>query len=264
MSDARSTGDRIQRSPGFEKAARAGHLGSGVVHLLIGYITVRLALGGGGNADQSGALGELASRPGGAVVLWIAVVAFLALAAWRVVEASVGKKSDADSGGVTDRLKAGSLAVVYLAFAWSAFTFASGSGKSSGQQNAGITARLMESGIGKVVLIVAAVVIVAVGIYHVYKGVSTNFTDDLQGGVGRPVRAIGVAGYSAKGLVLTGAGVLVAVAVLTADPSKATGLDGALKTLGSQPFGQVLLVLAGLGLALYGVYAFVLARHAKM
>lgn len=259
-----SRGDRIQNSTAFERAARAGHLVSGVLHLLIGYIAVRLALGQGGNADQSGALGELASKPGGAVMLWIAVVAFLALAAWRILEAVVGKKTEADSGSATDRLKAGALAVVYLAFAWSALNFARGAGQSTGQQNAGLTARLMESTIGKVVLVVAAAVIIGVGAYHVYKGISTKFEKDLEGHVGRPVRVIGVVGYTAKGLALVGVGVLVAAAVLTADPGKATGLDGAVKTLGAQPFGQILLVLAGVGIALYGAYAVVMARHARM
>ena len=43
------------------------------------------------------------------------------------------------------------------------------------------------------------------------------------------------------------------VAVLQSEPSKASGIDGALKTLGSQPYGQVLLILAGVGIALYGL-----------
>lgn len=254
---------RMQRSTAFERAARAGHAVSGVLHLLIGWITIRLAFGQGGNADQSGALAELASKPGGRVALWVAVVAFVALALWRVTEAVVGKKreSGSDTG---DRLKAVALAVVYLAFAWSAFGYARGSGRSSGEQNAGITARLMQSTPGKGVLLIAAAVIVGVGVYHVYKGVSTNFRDDLDGSVGRGVTWLGIAGYTAKGIALAGAGLLVAVSVFTADPSKSTGLDGAVKTLGAQPYGQVLLVLAGLGIGLYGIYAFVLARRATM
>ncbi|WP_148311175.1 DUF1206 domain-containing protein, partial [Nocardia brasiliensis] len=42
------------------------------------------------------------------------------------------------------------------------------------------------------------------------------------------------------------------------------GLDGALKILGAQPFGMVLLIVAGLGIITYGLYSFVLARYAKM
>ena len=56
----------------------------------------------------------------------------------------------------------------------------------------------------------------------------------------------------------------VVAAVFTSDPSKATGIDGAIKTLGAQPFGRFLLILAGVGIGLYGLYAFVLARRAQM
>lgn len=256
--------ESVQNSTLFERAARAGHFVSGLLHILIGYIAIRLAFGQGGNADQSGALAELGSKPGGSIALWIAVVAFLALAIWRIMEAIVGKKSDQDEGSAMDRLKAGALAVVYIAFAWSTFGFAKGSGESSGQQNAGMTARLMENGFGKLVLIVVGLVVIGVGGYHVYKGVSKNFLDDLEGHQSKGVEYLGIAGYAAKGVALIGAGALVIVAVFTSDPSKATGIDGAVKTLGEQPFGQILLILAGIGIGLYGLYAFVLARHAKM
>ena len=71
-------------------------------------------------------------------------------------------------------------------------------------------------------------------------------------------------GYVAKGLVLAGAGVLVIVATFTSDPAKASGIDAAVKTLGSAPFGKVLLVFAAVGIAAYGVYSFVRSRHAEM
>lgn len=256
--------DSAQHNPAFEKAARAGHLVSGILHLLIAYITMRIAFGEGGDADQSGALAEVAARPGGPVALWIAVVAFLALALWRLVEAVVGKKRDHDGGSVLDRLKAVALAGVYLAFAWSAFRFARGAGESSGEQNAGMTADLMTSTAGRIVVLAAAAIIVGVGAYHVYKGASKNFLDDLAGGRSATVEKVGIAGYVAKGLALAGAGVLVGAAVFTSDPAKATGLDAAIKTLGTQPYGRILLVLAAVGIGLYGIYAFVLARFAKM
>ncbi|ANS25223.1 hypothetical protein R1CP_02375 [Rhodococcus opacus] len=262
--------DRATDSNTFERVARAGHVMSGFVHLLIAYIIVQLAFGTGGNADQSGALGALAAKPGGRFVLWVAMVAFIAMALWRLAETVLGPHVTENSGGdgdntsLLDRAKAFGLAVVYFAFAFSAYQFASGGGKSSGQQNAGMSARLMESGGGKILLVVVGLVAIAIGGYHIYKGASKNFLDDLKGTPSKLVEPLGVVGYVAKGLVIAGAGVLVIVAVFNADPSKATGLDGAVKTLGSAPFGQFLLVLAGLGIAAYGLYSFVMARYARM
>ena len=69
---------------------------------------------------------------------------------------------------------------------------------------------------------------------------------------------------SAAIMRLAGAGVLVIVATLQADPSKATGFDAAVKTLGHAPFGRVLLVVAALGIAAFGAYSFVRSRHGRM
>jgi hypothetical protein len=100
--------------------------------------------------------------------------------------------------------------------------------------------------------------------YHVYKGASRNFLDDLKGNSSDLVRRLGTVGYIAKGLVIAGAGVLVVVAASRSQPNKATGFDGALKTLGAQPYGVALLIVAGLGIITYGLYSFAMARYTKM
>ncbi|MCZ4554376.1 DUF1206 domain-containing protein [Rhodococcus maanshanensis] len=263
-----SAAERVAQNSVFERFARAGYVTSGLVHLIIGYIAIRLALGGGGAADQSGALAELASKPGGVLALWVATVAFAAMALWRLAETIFGRSTDPKDqdpmSEVFDRGKALALAVVYLAFAYSTLEFTRGRGKSTGQQDAGISAHMMQSAAGTVALVTAGLVIVAVGGYHVYKGASQNFLEDLHGAPSNVVRTLGIAGYVAKGLVLAEVGVLVVVAAIVSDPNRATGLDGALKSLLSQPFGPVLVVVAGLGLITYGLYSFAMARYTKM
>jgi Domain of Unknown Function (DUF1206) len=262
--------DRATDSNLFERAARAGHIVSGLLHLLIAYIIFRLAFGSKESADQSGALAEVTEKPGGKLVLWIAAVAFVAMALWRIAEMIVGphatEPGNGDSGvsGLFDRAKAGGVAVVYFAFAYSAVDFARGSGQSSGKQNAGLSARLMENTAGKFLLVVVGLVVIAIGGYHVYKGVTKKFLDDLKTSGSAIVTPLGVIGYTAKGLVLVGAGILVIVASIKSDPSKATGIDGAVKTLGEAPFGQFLLIVAALGIAAYGLYSFAMARYARM
>jgi hypothetical protein len=59
-------------------------------------------------------------------------------------------------------------------------------------------------------------------------------------------------------------GILFVIAAVTADPSKATGLDGALKSLAALPFGTVILFLVAIGLVAYGIYCFFRARFARL
>ena len=81
-------------------------------------------------------------------------------------------------------------------------------------------------------------IIVAVGGYHIYKGASHNFLDDLEGRSSALVRRVGMLGYIAKGLAIAGAGVLVIVAASRSEPNKATGLDGPSKPSGPNPTAQ--------------------------
>jgi hypothetical protein len=253
----------------FEWVARSGYVVSGLLHVVIGYLAIRIALGtGGGSADQSGALAALAAKPGGIIALWVATIALLIMALWRLAETVLGRSTDPKKQAVTteilDRATALALAVVYSGFAYSTFGFARGNGKSTGAQNSGVSARLMQTATGTVVLILGGLIVVAVGGYHVYKGASRTFLDDLAGTSSALVRRLGLIGYIAKGIVIAGAGVLVILAASLSEPNRATGLDAALKTLGAQPYGAILLILAGLGIIVYGFYSFAMARYTKM
>lgn len=259
---------RATDSNAFEYAARAGFAASGVLHLLVGYIILQIALGGGGNADQSGALATLANQTGGKVVLWIATIGLFALGLWRLAEAVIGAKPGERTAGEDSpawkRAKAVGLAIANFAIAFSAMQFATGGGQSSGQQNSGMSAQLMQHGWGKLLLIVVGLGVIAVGGYHVYKGATKKFLKDLRVSGGTGINAVGVAGYVAKGLVLAGAGILVIVATLQADPAKASGLDAAVKTLGQAPFGKFLLIIAAIGIAAFGAYSFVRSRYGRL
>lgn len=249
--------ERATHSEAFQLGARAGFAVSGVLHLLVGYIILHIALGSGGTADQSGALATLAQSGGGALLLWLTAGGLAALGVWRLAETVVVDRT-------SKRLKAFGLGVVYLAIAFSAAKFAMGSGEASATRNAALSARLMSNGWGKLVLIAVGVGIIAVGGYHVYKGVTKRFLKDLIVPGGPVVTPLGVAGYVAKGVVLAGAGTLLIVATFTVDPAKASGLDGAVKTLGAAPFGKVVLIAAALGFAAYGLYSFARSRYCRL
>lgn len=77
------TARRLADHPSLRRLARAGFAASGLIHLMLGWIAGRAAVGGGGEADQDGALAALRAAPAGSVILWACVVGFLALALWQ-------------------------------------------------------------------------------------------------------------------------------------------------------------------------------------
>ncbi|WP_423918654.1 DUF1206 domain-containing protein [Frigoribacterium sp. 2-23] len=263
--DARGVASRLQNSRPMTTLARVGFAMNGVIHILIGVIALGVAFGDGGEADQGGALGQLASHPGGAVLLWVIVVGLWALGSFQILEAALVRGTERDDWA--ERAKAGGKGIAYLAVGFTAFTFARGGSSDSSGQTQSISARLLAAPGGVVLLVVLGLAVIAIGAYLVAKGARQKFREDLvvpAGSAGRTTVALGVVGYVAKGVALGVVGVLFVVAAVTADPSEATGLDGALKSLASLPFGQVVLTAVALGLIAFGVYSFVRARRARL
>ncbi len=259
----------------LERLARIGYVVDGVLHLIIGVIVLRLALGSGSGEEASptGALSELSSTGFGTFALWVTVVAFVALGIWQAVNAAAGvgtagiHRQDASRTG--ERVKAAAKAVLYLGLAYTAFRFTQGQGSSQSAQSQDVTAQLVQSTGGRVLVGAVGLVVLGVGAYLVYKGATKKFLEDLQGTgrsreVSKAIRVLGTAGYVAKGVAVAVLGVLLVYAAAQADAAEATGLDGAFRTIGEQPFGQVLLILMGVGIAAFGVYLFARARYQRM
>ncbi|WP_206691191.1 DUF1206 domain-containing protein [Quadrisphaera sp. INWT6] len=251
---ARATRERL------EPVARVGYAISGVLHVLIGVLAVRLALGvRGGSADQSGALAAVAGTPGGQVLLWAASAALAALAVWHLVDGALELRWRQHGDGVKDLAKG----LVYSAVVVTAATYAAGGETDTEDTSDDVTEQLMENLLGTLAVGAAGLAVLGVGVYHVVKGVRLRFRDDvrLPEGPGRmAVDVAGVLGYTAKGLALGVVGVLFVGAAATNDPREAGGLDAALRALLELPAGPGVLVAVGTGFAAYGVYAAVRAR----
>ncbi len=58
-----------------------------MLHILIGVLAIRLAFGKANEADQEGAMAQLAAQPAGSVLLWTGFGACVALALWQISEA---------------------------------------------------------------------------------------------------------------------------------------------------------------------------------
>lgn len=261
--DAGRAARRLSDHPWLERLARVGHAGSGLIHLVIGWIALQVALGGSSeNADQGGALEVLREGPLGAALLWFCVVGLAALALFQLLEGIVG------GGEPSDRAKALGRGVLYGALGLTAFTVARGGSGDSEESTSEITATLMSAPAGQLLVAAVGLGIVAGGGYHLYKGLTRKFTEDLVstggGDLGRGVEVAGMVGYAAKGVALLIVGGLFVLAAWQSDPEEAGGLDTALRSLADTAPGTVLLVVVALGLVLYGVYSFARARFARL
>ncbi|KQQ18959.1 hypothetical protein ASF48_16595 [Rathayibacter sp. Leaf299] len=264
---AKQAADDAQDSTAVRTLARFGYAANGLVHILIGVIALQVARGGGGSADQSGALGALSSTPGGTVVLWVCTVGLFGLALWGILEAFLVVKGDTELKKWGSRLKEAAKAVVYAALGVTALRFAMGDGSSSSQSSKSASAQLLSAPGGVVLLVLVGVIVLAIGGVFVYRGVSKKFLENVAepgGTAGTVVTWLGIVGYTAKGIVLGALGVLLIVAAVKHDPEQAGGLDEALKSLTELPFGVFLLGFVAVGLIAYGVFCFARARWPRL
>jgi hypothetical protein len=247
------------------KVGRFGVAGLGVVYLLLAWISAQLAFGGSEqSADNTGALRELAGNGFGKVLLGVLVLAFAAYAVWQLYEAAAGFHHYTGRKRTLKRAGAVAKALIGAALAVTSARLLAGSGQeSSSEQQKDLTARILEAPGGQAIVVVIGLAIVAFSGYLAYRGWTRSFLEKLDGAVSHRVELLGVVGYVARAVVFGVLGILVVVAGLRAEAERARGLDAALKTLASQPYGTALLLAVAFGLAAFGVYELITARQAR-
>jgi hypothetical protein len=248
---------------------RVGLVAYGLVHLLVAYLAVRVALGGGDKADKTGALQTIAGQPGGRLLLWVLTVGLVALTVWQLAEAGWGHgHRRPERRRTTQRLVSLGEAGVAGALAFSSFKVASGEpGKTKGEKAAFID-KVFDWPAGELLVAAVGLGIVAVAIYLVHRGMARRFVDDLElaGAEPHARRAairFGQVGWTALGVAYGILGLLLVYSAVSYDPDKATGMDTALKTLAGQPYGTLLLLIVGAGLACFGAYCLFDARYRR-
>ena len=270
--NAAMTAHRAANSDWLENLARVGFIALGVLHVLIGWLALQLAwFGGGKSADQSGAFSSVKELPGGQVLLWILGIGLFALALWQAAEIfrwwrGLSAGGDARKKAISHIVKSVVKVIIYISLGLLAIRTASGTAQSSSQQQKQATQGIFGMTGGRFLVGLAGLIVIAVGLYHVYKGWTKKFLEGIDVSDASPsqrtaITRLGQVGYPAKGVALAILGGLLVWAAVTYDPDKASGLDGALRTVLDVPFGQVLLTLVALGLIAFGVFCFFRARY---
>ncbi|GAA2406655.1 DUF1206 domain-containing protein [Streptomyces glaucosporus] len=249
----------------MEAAARWGLVAYGVVYLMVGVLALRMASGDrGSQADSGGALRELARQPFGGFLVWAVGIGLAGLALWRLAEALLGAARP-NGHRPRERLRSAARCAVLAVLSASAIAFAagSGSGGSSDRQSRDLTSRVFDLPVGRWLAGALGLVIVGIGVWSVVRALRHSFREELgpvPARLRRAVDVLGVAGGVSRGVVFAVAGGFVVLAAVRYDPDEAKGLDDSLRSLAETPAGPWLLAAVAVGLMLYGLFLFALAR----
>jgi len=262
-------GQQAAHSDVLDGAIRLGLVAYGVVHLLIAWLALQLALGHSADSPSNqGAMHELAGKPFGTVLIWTVAIGMFCLVVWRILEGAVGHRDEDDQKRWLLRLGSWGKAIVYAVVGISAVKVATGggSGGSSRSQGRSTTARLLDLPAGPWIVGAVALGILGYGANMIRRGLAEKYREHLtaegkSGESGRAYLWLGKYGYLAKGVAIGVVGSLFGYAAVSHDPNKSGGLDQALRTVLEQPFGPVLLAVIALGLGSYGLFCLARARH---
>ncbi|MGO4681018.1 DUF1206 domain-containing protein [Microbacterium sp. 2MCAF23] len=263
---ARDAARMTQGSSALRRVARIGFVVLGVLHILIGAAAISIGVGGGGKADQGGAMEQLRHSAIGGLVLVVVATALAALAVWRIADAMLASAAE-DATKWGRRLKNLGIAAVYLVLAGIAVVYAAGGRADPSQSSQTLSARILSAPGGEILLVVIGLTVVAVGGGFVVSAITRSFTKELRMPPGTRragIELFGVVGYLAKGVAVALTGVLFVIASVTEDPHKAAGFDAALRGITALPCGPALLCAVGAGLVAYGVFCIARARYERM
>jgi hypothetical protein len=256
--------------PGLVKLGRAGWFAKGIVYLIAGFLALAVAAKASGWADTTSATGNqeasptgaiktVAGSPGGTLLLWLLAVGLLLYAAWRLVSAFLPGGSDAKA--TVHRIGYVVSAVVYATFAFSAIALArhSSEDQNGNSKVTDISASVMEHTAGRWLIGAVGLIIIAAGLYRIYKGITMDVNDELDlSGMSATRRVwterLGAIGEIGRGVGIGLVGFFMVRAAVNYDAAEATGLDGALRRLATHSWGVVVVVVVGLGFVAYGVF----------
>jgi hypothetical protein len=258
----RSVREGRSDAPGrpIDLLGRVGLLAYGLVHLVVAWLAVRIALGlPKGPADAQGAVAEIAATGAGAVGLVVIAAGLVAFAVWQLTAAWLGFRWVSGGERVRKRVGAVSKALAMLGLAVITVLFLV-SGQRSGDEGARtLVADVLMLPMGRLLVLVGGLAIGVVAVTMTYTGVRRTFMGDLDVRrvpvpVRRLIELVGAVGHLARAAALAVVGVLVVTAAVLSDAERAGGLDAALRALGDTPLGTSLLVVVALGFGAFGLY----------
>ena len=256
--------------------SRLGLACRGTVYLLVGYLALRLALATHGRAgapvSSAGAVQEAVAPAWGRVPLVLLVAGLAAYALTQLVEAVF---RPARATGAIGRWRQRAMSswgfLVYSVFCLTtarllAGTPAKQTAQSEQRQDTGMTAELLRTGWGRLLVVLAGILFVAGGLEAGRRAVRLNFrerftAEHMSRALALLTRAVGAFGSAARAVVFVLVGVFLVKAAVLSSAKQTKGLDAIFRSVGGIAYGSWLLGLLASGILCYGLYCLVEAKY---
>jgi hypothetical protein len=269
MRAAHAAGEDVAGSAPFEWLSRAGFLARGAIYGIIGVLAFKLAVGAGGKTtNQQGALKTIAQQPFGKLLLILVAIGLGGYALWRFIRAALGHGRESSDSSF-DRVAALASGLVYAGMCVIAVKLLLGGGAGSSGNPHKAAAGVFGWPAGTWLVGIAGAIMVGVGLYQGYRGLSKDFlkdskTEQMTPAVRVWITRLGVFGHLARMVVFGLVGIFLIKAARDFNAKAAIGLDGALAKLIHHSYGPVLLGIVASGLIAFALYSLSDARYRRI
>jgi hypothetical protein len=253
-----------------ENVVRYGIAAKGFVYILLGGLTVMAATGlGGEKSDSNSVLGFLAGSLVGELLLAATAAGLIAYVLWRLYEAFADpEKKGNDAKGLATRAAYLFSGIIYAILAFSALEILSGSGSGSNGGGNSLISKALSQKSGQLIVGFIAFAYLGKALYQIYRAYSGNYKKKVdEQYFDRKTHKLmivsGIAGYTARGVVIGIIAWLTFRAALTSDSGNGGGTKEAFDLL-QYEFGALVLAIVALGLFLYGVFTLIKAKHRRL
>jgi hypothetical protein len=254
-----------------ENIMRFGIATKGFVFVLLGGLTVVAAIGlrGGGNSDNNGALQYLSGSTVGTLVLALTAAGLIAYVFWRFYQAFADSENKGNGKkGVAKRIGYFSSGLIYAFLAFTAFQMLFGNGGGSNGGSNSYLAEALSRTYGQIIVGVIAIGYMGKALYQIFRAYTGNYKKKineqfLDDKTRKLLIVSGIAGYTARGVVIGIIAYLTFRAAWTSNSDEAGGTRDAFEFLQNE-FGAMMLVVVALGLMMYGIFYFLNAKHRRL
>lgn len=272
--------EKTPREEHIAKVRSAGFFTKGVVYLLVGALTLMAALGLGGDiASRDGVVSFLLALPAGKLLGGLVALGLIAYSLWRLSQVFLrpkkkGKKPDGVKSFFTRfRFLYSSLLYGFIAYSFGKplvldiFGHENPStGKGDDQKEAAL-GELLTHDWGKFLIWALAAIVAIQAIWQFRLAYNAHFMKKIDHTPNvkheyELIRKSGRFGYAARGVVFSIISFFLVQVILNHNAKVYKGTEGALQYLLSFSYGSWLLAITALGLAGYGLFNVMVARHA--
>ena len=263
------------KQPFVKSLSRFGFYTKGALFIIIGILAISVAIGlrGGKLADPTGALGTIAQKPFGKIILILFVVGAIGHGLWNILRGAADVDDAGKSWlGIVKRLFFIGIGVFYIGLALTAlsiFLSANASDANGKLPQTFVTILLYIPLVGVILVFLIGLGLVGAGVHECYSGISGKYQEnyrswEITGWHGKFIWVLGVLSFTARAIILGLMGWFFIQAAIDYNAENVVGIDGALLTLAQTSYGELVLFVMGIGLVCHGILGFYEAKYRRI